>query len=97
MATFEFARFKIDPTQADQLVERWRAAVAAIRTRFPGLIEANLARIDDTTFVDVWRWETHEAAMAAAQGAPDTPEAASMFSLIAEPPLMEHGDIIEQA
>lgn len=35
--------------------------------------------------------------MTAAQGAPDIPEAASMFSLTAEPPLMEHGDIIEHA
>jgi len=35
--------------------------------------------------------------MAAAQAAPDIPEAASMFSLIAEPPLMKHGDIIEHA
>jgi hypothetical protein len=65
--------------------------------RFPGLIEANLTRIDDATWMDVWRWETHEAAVAAARGAPEVPEAAAMFSLITEPLSMEHGDIIEQA
>jgi heme-degrading monooxygenase HmoA len=97
MATFEFARFKTDPAQADQLVARWRAAVTAIRDRFPGLIEANLSRIDDSTWVDVWRWESHDAAVAAAQGAPEVPEAAAMFALITESPQMEHGEIVEQA
>lgn len=96
LAAYEFARFKIDPAQADVLVVRWRHAVDAIRGRFPGLVEANLARLDEATFMDVWQWETREAALAAAEGAPDVPEAAAMFSLLVEPPLMEHGELIQQ-
>lgn len=96
MATFELARYRIDPTNADELARRWRAAVVAIRDRFPGLIEANLARLDDDTFMDVWRWESHETAVGAAQEAPDVPEAAALFSLIVGPPTMEHGEIVER-
>lgn len=96
VAAYEFARYKIDPAQADELVVRWRQAVDAIRARFPGLAEANLTRIDEATFMDVWRWETREAAVAAAEGAPHVPEAAAMFSLIVEPPVMEHGELIQQ-
>ena len=31
--------------------------------------------------MDVWRWESGEATLAAAEGAPNVPEAAAMFSL----------------
>lgn len=97
MATFELARYRIDPADADELTRRWRSAVAAIRARFPGLLEANLARLDDDTFVDVWRWESRETAVAAAQQAPDVPEAAALFSLIVGPPTMEHGEIVARS
>jgi heme-degrading monooxygenase HmoA len=96
MPTFEFARYHIDPTNAEELGRRWRAAVAAIRERFPGLNEATLARLDERTYMDVWRWETREAALAAADGAASVPEAAAMFALITEPPTMEHGEILHQ-
>ena len=45
----------------------------------------------------MWRWESAEAARAAAQGAPSVPEAAAMFSLIAEPLAMDHAEIIREA
>ena len=97
MATFELARYTIDPARADELVDRWQEAVAAIRSRFPGLVEANLVRIDDATWMDIWRWETHREALAAAEAAPHIPEAAAMFELIVAPPSMEHGDIVVHA
>lgn len=97
MATMELARYRIDPATVDELQQRWQAAVAAIRARFPGLVSANLTRLDDATFMDVWHWESRDAALAAADGAPAVPEAAALFSLIAEPPTMEHGEIIQHA
>ena len=71
--------------------------MAAIRNRFPGLVSASLTRLDDVTFMDVWQWDSREAALAAADGAPGVPEAAALFSLIVEPPTMEHADIIQHA
>jgi heme-degrading monooxygenase HmoA len=96
MATMELARYRIDPATVAEMQDRWHAAVQAIRARFPGLITAQLTQLDDDTFVDVWQWETREAALAAADGAPQIPEAAALFALIVEPPTMEHGEIVQQ-
>lgn len=96
MMTMELARYRIDPTTTDELQTRWTTAVAAIRARFPGLVTAQLARLDEDTFVDMWQWESREAALAAADGAPGVPEAAALFELIVEPPTMEHGEIVQQ-
>jgi heme-degrading monooxygenase HmoA len=96
MAAFELARYRVDPQNTDELLTRWEAAVSAIRRTFPGLVGANLARLDEQTWIDVWRWESPEAAHAAAQGAPSVPEAAAMFSLIAEPLAMEHAEIVRE-
>ena len=97
MAAFELARYRVAPENADELVQRWEAAVGAIGRSFPGLVDANLARLDEQTWIDVWRWESAEAARAAAEGAPSVPEAAAMFSLIAEPLAMDHAEIVREA
>ena len=96
MATMELARYRIDPATVGELQDRWQAAVRAIRAKFPGLLTAQLTQLGDDTFVDVWQWETREAALAAADGAPGIPEAAALFALIVEPPTMEHGEIVKQ-
>lgn len=97
MATMELARYRIDPSRAQELEARWQPAVTAIRDRFPGLIAARLIRLDESTFVDAWEWETLEAALTAAEGALSVPEAAALFELIVEPPTMEHGEILRHA
>src|SRR5687767_772515 len=93
MEAFELARFRVDPSKVDRLRSAWRHAVDAIRARFPGLLEANLARLDERTWLDVWRWESAEAARAAAKGAHEVPGAAAYFELIDEFVAMEHADI----
>ena len=97
MSAFELARYRVDPARADELQERWPAAVAAIRERVPGLVRANLTRLDDSTWVDVWEWESMDAATRAAAEAPSISEAAAMFAVIAEPLAMEHVEIVERA
>jgi hypothetical protein len=94
MSAYEFARYRVEPEQEPVLLDRWPAAVAAIRDRFPGLVDARLARLDDGMWMDVWEWESLEAARTAAAGAPSIPEAAAMFAVIAEPLAMEHGEVV---
>lgn len=73
---------------------KWSDAVNAISNAFPGLIEANLVRLDESTWMDLWRWESHELAANAAVGAPSIQAAADMFSLILELPSIEHGEVV---
>ena len=96
MAVLELARFKVEPEKAPEMLSSRDAMVDAIRARFPGLIEARLARLDDTTWIDVWKWESLEQAKAAAAGAPAVPEAGAMFSLVSEVESMEHAEIVHE-
>lgn len=97
MAVLELARFKVDPGRAAQMLESRDAMVAAMRARFPGLIEARLARLDDATWIDVWKWESLQRAKDAAAAAAGVPEAAALFSLISEVESMEHAEIVHEA
>lgn len=69
---------------------------AAIGRRFPGLEEAQLTRLDEQTFLDIWRWDDIGHARAAAEGAPQVPEAAVMFEHIAEVVSMEHAELVRR-
>ena len=84
------ARDTNDRSQARQLHDRpgrhRGAAHQALRPgrrakdAFPGLIDVQLAKIDDQTWIDVWRWDSLANAQAAAQG-PTIAEAGAAFSL----------------
>jgi hypothetical protein len=62
MAVLELARFKVGIGKAEAMVSSRDDMMAAMRARFPGLIEARLARLDEETWIDVWRWDTLENA-----------------------------------
>ena len=96
MAVFELARFTVDPANIEKLLAGRDQMIAAIRETFPGLIAASLARLDERAWIDVWQWESLEAAKAGAEGAPSVPEAAAMFGLIDEVLAMEHAEILHQ-
>lgn len=96
MAVFELARFKVEPDKASDMLASRDEMVDAIRARFPGLIEAQLARLDDVTWIDVWKWESLEQAEAAAAGAREVPQAGAMFSFISEVESLEHAEIIHE-
>ena len=90
----ELARFTVKPENVDALFAARPAMVAALRT-FPGFIDINLGRLDETTFVDVVLWESREQAEAAAAQAPNHPGLARIFSLIDQTLAFEHADVVE--
>lgn len=96
MPVFELARFQADPSSATELLTRHTAAVDAIRRQFPELIQANLARLDEDTWIDIWKWADLDAAKKAADQAPTIPEAAAMFALITNVVAMEHAEIVDE-
>jgi hypothetical protein len=96
MAVFELARFKVEPDNADALLATRDEMIVAMRSRFPQLIQAKLARLDDRTWIDVWEWQDLTSAKQAAETAPSIPEAAKIFSLIVEVESMEHAEIIHE-
>jgi hypothetical protein len=81
MAVLRLDQFTIDPIDTGELLTRHAALVAAAKDAFPGLIEVQLAKVDDHTWIDIWRWDSLASAQAAVAGASAIPEAAAAFSV----------------
>ena len=95
MAVVRITRFTADPADVDQLLARRAELITAVRSSFPGLTETRLARLDDGTWIDEWRWESTSALEAALVGAPGGPEAAAAFALTANPGA-EQAEIVDE-
>jgi hypothetical protein len=65
--------------------------IAAVRERFPELVDARLIQMDDGSWMDVVQWSSRESAERAAASIGEIPEAAEMMSLLEEVLSFEHG------
>lgn len=93
----ELVSFGIDPATEDDMLAARPAAVGAIRRECPGLIDARLFRGEEVgEWIDVWFWESLEAAKSAAETAMTLPEAGEFFSFITAPPTMSHGTLVTE-
>ena len=92
---YEVVRSRVEPANEAAMLELRPAMVAAVRRRFPALLDARLVRMDDGTWLDVVRWSSREAADAAATQFAEIPEAREMSALVAEVLSFEHGVLAE--
>ncbi|MER5997531.1 antibiotic biosynthesis monooxygenase [Nonomuraea angiospora] len=81
MTVISVTRFQADPADAEQVQARHAALVTAIRAAQPGLTEARLGRLNDETWVGIWRWDSAASLQAARQAAPGTPAAVAAFAV----------------
>jgi len=81
MTVLRLDSFTIDPADTGELLTRHAALAAVAKDAVPGLIDVQLAKIDDQTWIDVWRWDSLANAQAAAAQGPTIPEAGAAFSL----------------
>jgi hypothetical protein len=95
MALIRTVRFTADPADADLVLERRGQLIAAIRARYAGPTETRLVRVDDRTWLDMWRWDSPEILSAALAGAPQLPEAAAAFA-IARDITAEQGEVVAE-
>ena len=63
--TIEMVRFTIRPGAEEALVEERPAMVEAVRAEFPGMLSARLAKLDDTTWLELLVWTSRETAQRA--------------------------------
>lgn len=88
---YELVRTRIRPECEAEMLELRPQMIAAVRERFPQLIEARLIKLDDGTWLDIATWETRDAAERAAAAFSDIPEAAAMAQFLDEIVAFEHG------
>jgi hypothetical protein len=82
MAILRIDRFKIDPADTEEMVSRRNAVVEAARRAFSGLVDTRLVKLDDQTWIDMWRWDSRASAQKAIDNARSLPEAGAAFSLV---------------
>jgi hypothetical protein len=83
MTILRLTRFTLKPSvDTDAMLTTRGELIDAVRGKFAGLAETRLAKVDDTTWLDLWRWESAEALQTALAGAPSLPQAAAAFALV---------------
>jgi quinol monooxygenase YgiN len=95
MTLIRTTRFTTDPARADEMIARRAELIAAVRAATPGPVEARLTRVDEHTWLDIWRWESPADLEAAAALAHDLPAAASAFEL-AKDPVVEQAELVDE-
>jgi quinol monooxygenase YgiN len=95
MAVLRLTRFKVDPANTEEMLARRAALVAAVREAYPGLLHTQLAKVDDQTWIDAWRWDSLASARNAIEHASTIPEAAAAFSLTTDT-TAEFADIVDE-
>ena len=81
---YEVVHSRLKPDAEDEMFRLRPAFVAAVKTRYPDLLDATLVRLDDGTWLDIVRWKTRRSAEDAAAEAAEILEAAAMMGLIEE-------------
>lgn len=83
MSTVRIDRFTVEPQNAEKLVRHRNDLVEAVRAAAPGLLDTRLVKVDERTWVDMWRWDSLASARAAAERARagGFPEAGAVFAL----------------
>jgi hypothetical protein len=75
------ARFHVDPDDTEKMLTARGELIAAIRRRGPGLIQASLGRVDERTWLDVWRWQSRVDLDRALEAGPMIAEGPVVFAL----------------
>jgi hypothetical protein len=93
----ELVHFTTDPAAEVAMLASRPAAVSAIRSACPGLIDGRLFRGEQPgQWIDVWFWESLAHAKSAAETAGNLPAAQTFFAFITEPPVMMHGTLADE-
>jgi hypothetical protein len=88
---YEVVRSRLREGTESEMLELRPKMIAAVRSRFPQLLDARLIKMDDGSWMDVVRWSSRDAAEKAAAAMSEIPEAQAMMRLIEEIVAFEHG------
>lgn len=83
--------------QVRRLLELRGIALPELRRRRPGLLRAELVRLDATTWLDLLVWKDAASAEAAAVHFGDIQELVEMHELVGSPTRHERGEVVHCA
>jgi hypothetical protein len=87
---------RVHPEDEEAMLAKRPAFVGAMKRAVPGLIDANLVKLEDGTWLDIVRWESRESAEEAPAAHGQVAEAQEMDALVAEVMEFKQGYAVEQ-
>jgi hypothetical protein len=97
MAVIRTTRLEVAPENAGELLARRAALITAVRAAHPGLTGTRLARVDERTFVDTWRWDSATSLHRALDAVSEIPEAGPAFALAEATTVdVEQADVVDE-
>ena len=97
MPNVEIYRVKVDPANVERLLEIRATAVAEFQAAVPELLNADLVRLDDGTWLDILTWSEPVDPERIGQAAECTPTSAEMHGLISEELAHHQGELVHSS
>ncbi|MEV6284676.1 antibiotic biosynthesis monooxygenase [Kribbella sp. NPDC051770] len=95
MSVLRLTRLTVDADRTDEMLARRADLIEAVRRTTDGLTDTRLARVDEETWLDVWRWESGEALDQVSAVAPGLPEAKAAFAVVRDAQV-ERYDLVDE-
>lgn len=95
MGTVRIHRYTVETGNLATMLERRSDLIEGIRSANPSFVGASLTRLDDGTYLDVWRWDSVEEMHRAARAATEVPLAGATMSLTTDHTVID-GTILDE-
>jgi hypothetical protein len=96
-AVYEVVHSRVRTDVEDEMLALRPTMIDAVRSRCPGMLDAQLVHLDDGTWLDIVTWSSREAAQRATEQFGSIPEAVAMSRLVDEVLSFRHGTAAEPA
>ena len=81
MATVRTHRYTVDTGNLATMLERRSSLIDGIRSANPAFTDATLIRLQDGSYLDIWRWDSAEQMHRATEAAASVPLVGATMSL----------------
>lgn len=95
MATVRTHRYTVDTGNLATMLERRTNLIDGIRAANPAFTEATLIKLEDGSYLDIWRWESRVAMQRALQEAGSIPLVGATLSLTADHTVID-GELLDE-
>jgi heme-degrading monooxygenase HmoA len=92
---YDIVHAKVRDGADAEMIRRRPALEAGVREKLPGLLDIQLLRLADGTYIDLLRWESRAAADAAIERFANVPEAGEIHDFLSGGALAHHrGEVV---
>lgn len=95
MAAVRTHRYTVQTGNLDAMLERRTNLIDGIRSANPAFSGATLVRLEDGSYLDIWRWESAQDLRRAAEAAAKVPLVGATLSLTADHTTID-GEILDE-